>query len=126
MTNQSNPATDTRQPGTVRVSSPDLFFGMRIRTVLKQLGYTVVLTKSSTEFSDHPDGIVLGLIDFNQPVNWLEFQPAIDGGLPIVAFGAHTNVAGFRAAKAAGVARVVSNGEFNRSLPDLAAKYSRK
>jgi hypothetical protein len=46
-------------------------------------------------------------------------------GVPVVAFGSHTDVDGFRAAKAAGVARVVSNGEFSRSLADLVAKYAR-
>jgi hypothetical protein len=111
--------------GQVLVFSRDLFFGMRIRTVLRQLGYTVILCKTVADFQQNAGDAVLGLIDFNQPVEWAEFAPTLASGFPIVGFGSHTDVEGFRAAKAAGVARVVSNGEFNRSLPALAEKYAR-
>ena len=116
---------EQKQRGEVAVLSVDLFFGMRIRTVLRQLGYTVVLTKSAAEFQDRAESATLGLIDFNQPIAWDDLTQVIEHGLPVIAFGSHTDVAGFRAAKAAGVSRVVSNGEFNRSLPALAEKYAR-
>jgi hypothetical protein len=45
-------------------------------------------------------------------------------GVPILAFGPHKDVEGFKAAKRAGVTRVVANGEFSRSLPDLAKRYA--
>jgi hypothetical protein len=111
--------------GKVVVFSRDLFFGMRIRTVLRQLGYTVILSKTVADFHLDASEAVLGLVDFNQPVDWSEFAPILASGFPIVGFGSHTDVEGFRAAKAAGVARVVSNGEFNRSLPALTEKYAR-
>ena len=44
--------------------------------------------------------------------------------VPILAFGPHKDVEGFRSAKAAGVTRVVANGEFSRSLPDLVRRYA--
>jgi hypothetical protein len=112
----------------VAVLSNDLFFGMRIRTVLRQLGYVVTIAKDPDAFTSGLAGdgqpAVLGLIDFNQPRNWEALRPAIDSGVPVIGFGSHKDVDGFRAAKAAGVMRVVSNGEFTRSLPDLVAKYA--
>lgn len=122
---------DTAQPivsepnRNVVVLSSDLFFGMRIRTVLRQLGYGVVLTKTAAEFREKSTNAVLGLVDFNQPVVWDDLAPIDADSLPILAFGSHTDVDGFRAAKQAGVSRVVSNGEFNRSLPALAEKYGK-
>jgi hypothetical protein len=120
-----DPASPVSDKGKVVVFSRDLFFGMRIRTVLRQLGYTVILSKSVDDFQRDAGEAVLGLVDFNQAVDWSEFAPTLASGFPIVGFGSHTDVEGFRAAKAAGVARVVSNGEFNRSLPALAVKYAR-
>ncbi|HEV2065463.1 MAG TPA: hypothetical protein VGR08_01420 [Thermomicrobiales bacterium] len=117
-----------RGSGRVVVLSPDLFFGMRIRTSLRQLGYVVAIAKDAESFhallSDVSDRAVLALVDFNTPMDWTELDRAMSAGIPVVAFGPHTDVEGFRAAKAAGVARVVSNGEFSRSLPALAKRHS--
>jgi hypothetical protein len=122
---------DTNQKGStpkgqVAVLSQDLFFGMRIRTVLRQLDYDVAIQKDIPAFERGLTSAVLGLVDFNQPVAWNELQASIASGVPIIAFGSHTDIEGFRAAKAAGVTRVTSNGEFSRSLPELAAKYASK
>jgi len=124
MSDQGN----NEQRGTVVVLSRDLFFGMRIRTTLRGMGYTGVLTQDAATFTQHltdtKTAPVLGLIDFNQPVNWNELAPAIAAGVPILAFGAHTDVEGFRAAKEAGVTRVLANGAFSRTLPELLEKYA--
>jgi hypothetical protein len=126
--NSQSSALEPAPRGTVVVLSNDLFFGMRIRTVLRQLGYVVTITKDPAEFQAGLEGVdqsaVLGLVDFNQPRDWEALQPAIASGVPVIGFGSHTDVEGFRAAKTAGVVRVVSNGEFTRSLPDLVAKYA--
>lgn len=112
--------------GQVAVLSKDLFFGMRIRTILRQLDYDVAILKDIPAFERGLASAVLGLVDFNQPVAWEELQASIASGVPIIAFGSHTDIEGFRAAKTAGVTRVTSNGEFSRSLPELAARYARK
>jgi hypothetical protein len=120
---------DGKEPtpsGQVAVLSKDLFFTMRIRTILRQLGYVVVILQDASAFESALSSAVLGLVDFNQPVAWDELQASIASGVPIIAFGSHTDIAGFRTAKAAGVTRVTSNGEFSRSLPELAAKYAGK
>ncbi len=114
-----------RHPGMVAALSRDVFFGMRIRTVLKQLGYEMKLCNSEQEFVEAAPGAVITLVDFNLPVDWDALKPTLEGDVPVLAFGAHTNVDGFRAAKAAGVRRVVSNGEFSRRLPALLTQYQR-
>ncbi len=109
--------------------SRDLFFGMRIRTSLRQLGYAVALAQDPQSFTAHlrqgDQVAALGLIDFNQPVDWKALAPALAMDIPMVAFGPHKDIDGFRAARAAGVTRTIANGEFSRSLPDLVARYAR-
>ena len=44
---------------------------------------------------------------------------------PILAFGPHTDVTARRAAKAAAVTRLVSNGDFHRDMMTLVRRYAR-
>lgn len=128
MTALSNSA-DTPVPnqgdGQIVTLSRDVFFGMRVRTILRQLGMDLVLTKDEAATVEAAAGgeTILALVDFNQPVDWVTLEPLIASEVPVVAFGSHTDVDGFRAARAAGVNRVVSNGEFSRNLPGLIEKY---
>ncbi|MDQ4099298.1 MAG: hypothetical protein M3121_02215 [Chloroflexota bacterium] len=118
-----------RPGGLVVVLSRDLFFGMRIRTSLRQLGYAVAIAQDPPTFTAHlcqgDQVAALGLIDFNQPVEWNALAQALATDVPIVAFGPHKDIDGFRAARAAGVTRTIANGEFSRSLPDLVTRYAR-
>ncbi len=114
--------------GLVVALSRDVFFGMRIRTVLAQLGQELRLVKTEAEAVDAvaaSPGSTL-VVDFNQPVDWALLAPVLEGSTPVLAFGSHTDVDGFRAAKAAGVRRTVSNGEFSRRLPELLAQVRRR
>lgn len=119
----------TSSKGEIVLYSRDVFFGMRVRTIVTQLDYSISMHKDARSFVEYlTDGTahtVLALIDFNQPVDWADLATVISSEVPVVGFGSHTDVEGFRQAKQAGVARVVSNGEFSRSLPDLIAKYRR-
>ena len=125
------PATATT-PDSPRVAvlSRDLFFGMRIRTTLRQMGYGVDIAQDASTYTEHLEGngtpACLGLVDFNFPVDWDAVKGTLAAGVPTIAFGPHKDVEGFRAAKQIGVTRVISNGEFSRSLPDLVARYSTK
>ena len=117
------------RPGClVAVLSKDLFFGMRIRTSLRLLGYAVAIAQDVPTFSLHLENgdqrACLGIVDFNFPVNWDDVRNTVEIGVPILAFGPHLDVEGFRSAKQAGVTRVVANGEFSRSLPDLVLRYA--
>lgn len=129
MTDASGAGGD-RQTDTGRIVSlsRDLFFGMRVRTIVGKLGYDLKLVKDESGVVDavSEDDVSIVIIDFNQPVDWDELLPVLSGETPVLAFGSHTDVDGFRAAKAAGVTRVVSNGEFSRRLPELIEQYLRR
>lgn len=124
------PADQTTRPeparGDVVVLSGDLFFGMRIRTTLRgmEFGSRIVTTPAAFAEAVSGDGVVLAIVDFNRPVDWDLVAPTTRP-VPVIAFGAHTDVDGFRAAKAAGVTRVVSNGAFSEQLPTLLERYAR-
>lgn len=112
----------------VIVLSRDLFFGMRIRNALKQMGFATVIRKSEVdldaELASEPAALVL--IDFNTAVEWLQVSDTIAAysGIPVIAFGPHTDTEAFQSARNAGVTRVISNGAFSQQLPELVKKYA--
>ena len=114
--------------GRIVALTRDVFFGMRVRTIVRQLGYELSLTGDEAKMiSAASEGNpVLALVDFNQPVDWDALESLLKSTLPVVAFGSHTDVEGFRAAKAVGVDRVVSNGDLSRRLPELIEQYRRR
>lgn len=112
-------------PRIVTALSRDVFFGMRIRTILQQLGYEIKLIPNEADLVDASEDAAIALIDFNGEVDWDVLKPLIESDVPTVGFCSHTKVDAFRAAKEAGLDRVVSNGEFSRRLPELLEKYAR-
>ena len=114
---------------TIVVLNRDLFFGIRLNQLLKQLGYRVVLAKSQEAFVENLGAadVALGIIDINFGPDWDGIAEAIAGGaqLPIIAFGPHLDVDGLRAAKKAGVTRVFSNGDFSKDTAAIIARYAR-
>ncbi len=133
MTDMTAPANSTPSGAAgdqrVAVLSRDLMFGSRIRASLRPIGYDVTIVNdvlALVELLESKNPVSsLGIVDFNFPVDWGDVKGAVETGVPILAFGPHTDVDAFRSAKAAGVARVVSNGEFSRTLPELARRYTR-
>jgi hypothetical protein len=125
------PAAEGRG-ATVVVLNRDLMFGMRIRNALGPLGYAAAFAADTAAFAERLRGsdpaAALGLIDMNGPVDWeLIGELATDAAVvtPLLAFGPHVDVAGRRAAKAAGVTRIVSNGDFHRDTVGLIRRYAR-
>ena len=122
-------ATETTL-GRIVVLNRDLFFGVKIGNQLRGLGYDVAFAKETagfvTRLRDEPKP-VLGLIDMNAGVDW-EAVSSLMGeggpGAPILAFGSHLDVDGRRAAKAAGVTRVLSNGDFHRDMVAFVKRYA--
>ena len=112
----------------VVVLSQDLFFGMRIRNALKQMGYTTLLENSEDAVAERlrSASAALALIDFNNPVAWEKIGAIVaeHPDLAILAFGPHTDVGAFRSAKEAGITRTISNGAFSEQLPDLIDRYA--
>ena len=117
-------------PGEVVALNLDLFFGVKIGNQLKEQGYGVAFRKTAADFADRIRLVdaVLGVIDLNAKPDWNEIASLtseLGERTPIIVFGSHLDVEGLRAAKAAGVRRVVSNGEFHRSMIDLVKRYAR-
>lgn len=123
----TNTTPETAQ-GTIVALSRDLFFGMRMRTIIRQLGYALELANDESTLMQTLQTSTprLAVIDFNKPVDWEALAPLLASETPIIAFSSHTNVEGFRAARAAGVDRVVSNGQFSNNLPQLIEQYQRQ
>jgi hypothetical protein len=123
-------SSDDPTRGTVVLLNTDLFFGVRVRQVARDLGFAFATEKTTAGFfarlATLGDEATLGLIDIGAQVDW----DAATSGMaattcPVLAFGPHMDVDGLRAAKAAGVTRVFSNGEFSREMGALIERYAR-
>ena len=104
----------------VVVLTRDVMARIRIGDLLRQVGYASRFAGDSAAFVEAigaaADRIALGVIDMNGPIDWeaiaaLTRRPDRP---PMLGFGPHVDVAGRRAAKSAGVDRIVANGEFHR------------
>jgi FixJ family two-component response regulator len=113
------------------VLNKDIFFGVKIGNALRQQGFEVIFRPATDAFvatarAERPG---LGIIDLNLQPDWdaiAAFVAEAGEEMPILVFGSHLDVDGLRAAKSAGVARVVSNGEFHRNMIELVNRYIRR
>ncbi len=116
------------------VLNRDLLFGSRIRSALASLGLEGRFVTTAEQFvgalSEDPGSVAIGIIDMNGAVSWDVIRDAlsrVDGGpAPTLAFGPHVDIEGRRAAKAAGVTRIVSNGQFHSDMSNLIDRYRRQ
>ena len=122
-----------QRPSLAVVLNRDLLFGSRIRNALARLGLEGRFVTNAEQFagalSAEPSSVAIGVIDMNGAVAWDVIRNALaraDGGLaPTLAFGPHVDIEGRRAAKAAGVTRIVSNGQFHSDMTGLIDRYRR-
>lgn len=128
-TSQETPVAAAR--GLVVVLNRDLFFGVRIADLLRTAGYGVAIVPTSQGFAERlqtsEPPAVLGIVDLGAKPDWDHLRPLlVDPVLPtpILAFGPHTDVEAMRAAKRAGVTRLVANSEFHRNLLGLVERYA--
>ena len=126
------PSAGPTPRGEVVVLNRDLFFGIRIVNTLRARGFAVTLLPTTERLVERlQDGAappVLAMIDLGAALDWDVLRPILaDPALttPTLAFGPHKDVAAMRAAKAAGVTRLVSNGELHRDLVGLVERYAR-
>ena len=126
-------STGTR-PTLAVVLNRDLLFGSRIRSALNSLGLEARFVSTAEQFvgalHQEPGSVAIGIVDMNGAVSWNvireELSGAKGGGVPTLAFGPHVDVEGRRAAKAAGVTRIVSNGQFHADMAGLIERYRRR
>lgn len=125
------PASNPSSPEIV-VLNRDLFFGVRIGNALRDAGFRVTFRPATVPFVAYlraaEPPAVLGLIDLGAGPDWDEIATVTGEGAasPILVFGPHKDVDGFRAAKAAGITRIVSNGDFHRDMLGLIRRYARQ
>lgn len=114
--------------GTILLLIPDVFFAVTVRNAVRRIGYEprIVTTTDALVVSAGEHQAVLAIIDLAavRSDEWGDIGDLVRDGLPALVFGAHKDVAGLRAAKAAGVTRVVSNGQFHREMAELIERYA--
>jgi hypothetical protein len=115
------------------VLNKDLMFGSRIRGALKMLGLEACFVSDTEGFvaalATESGVAAIGILDMNGEVDWETFSTAVRdtaNAPPTLAFGPHVDVDNRRAAKAAGVTRIVSNGQFHSDMAALIERYRRR
>jgi hypothetical protein len=112
----------------------DVFFGVRLRNLAKELGYDLKLVPTSngvaSALETEAARTALVVIDMNAvgtEVDWQALESALAAYplVPSLGFGSHTDVETRRDAKRAGLTRIVSNGEFHRDAASLIQRYAR-
>ena len=98
---------------------PDLFFEPRIADGLKRLDFTAHAITQPAAVA----GNALLVIQLDGPRDrWLALIGAArDAGVPVLAFGRHTDAETLRAARQAGADKVVPNSQLVAELPELVA-----
>jgi hypothetical protein len=116
------------------VLNRDLLFGSRIRGALKSLDLEARFVATTEQFvgalRQQPGSVAIGIVDMNGAVSWDVIREGLSApngdGVPTLAFGPHVDVESRRAAKAAGVTRIVSNGQFHSEMASLIERYRRR
>ena len=124
----------SRGPTQAIVLNRDLLFGSRIRSALASLGLEGRFVSTAEEFvtalNEQAGSVAIGVIDMNGPVSWDVIREGLwradDEVAPTLAFGPHVDVEGRREAKAAGVTRIVSNGQFHSDMAGWIDRYRRR
>ena len=111
---------------TVVLVGQNLFFLGRIEAQAEPLGYEVQWATTQSAFQEHCASRrpVLILVDLEGDESiWSDVLENIDhqeaGGVKVVAFGPHENVAMLERARNLGCDLVLNKGEFNRDLPKI-------
>ena len=112
----------------------DVFFGVRLRNLAKELGFDLIVAQNpeavGRALQERHQTAALVVIDMNvldRSLDWdalatvLADYPAV----PSLGFGSHTDVETRRAAKQAGLTRIVANSEFHRDAASLIQRYAR-
>lgn len=129
MTNAIEPSSLPAARGAVVVLIVDLFFSVTIRATLLRLGFDAVLVCRVEQAADRvaDDDVRLVVVDgtaVRAAEDWQQLGHIDDDGVPVLVFGPHKDVETLRAAKDAGVTRVVANSQFHREMAALVERYA--
>ena len=119
----------TLDRGMVVVLCPDVFFLVAIRNTLRRLGFEPLVVKTTDDLEESassltPALVIVDMTSIGAGGDWTAVDPYVRHGVPVLAFGPHKDVEAFRAAKDAGVSRVVANSQFHREMADLIERYA--
>lgn len=118
----------TKERGVIIAVVKDVFFGVTVRNTIKRLNFEAQLIKSTDTLADtvavyDPTLVVIDLQVIEEESAWDSVTATRALDIPVLVFGPHKDVEGLRAAKAAGVSRVVANSQFHREMPELIERY---
>ena len=123
-----------RDPLALVALNRDVFFGVRLRNLAKELGFDLVLVPNvdgvDRALRERHQTVALVVIDMNvldAAVDWDSLAAVLAAypGVPSLGFGSHTDVETRRSAKHAGLTRIVANSEFHRDAAALIQRYAR-
>ena len=111
---------------TVVLVGQNLFFLGRVEALAEPLGYNVQWATTESDFWEfytrRRPALVLVDLEGNESI-WSNVLGNIDhvkaGGVKLLAFGPHENVAMLERARNLGCDLVLNKGEFNRDLPKI-------
>jgi uncharacterized protein related to proFAR isomerase len=121
----------TKERGVIIAVIKDVFFGITVRNTIKKLNFEAQLIKTTDQLADtvavyDPSLVILDLQVIENESAWSSVTAIREMNIPVLVFGPHKDVEGLRAAKAAGVSRVVANSQFHREMPTLIERYVRQ
>jgi hypothetical protein len=116
-------------PGVIVALIPDLFFSVTVRNTIRRLGYEARVVRTADELLESlahvmPALAVCDLGAIHGEPDWETIEEVVAQDLPLLVFGPHKDVDGLRRAKAAGVTRVISNGQFHRDMAGVIERYA--
>ena len=129
-TQTTNEVTESAASG-ILILNRDLFFGVRLRQALTADGWLPRLVPNAgalvTALGEGSAPSLI-IVDMAAQPDWSMIEAAAAStqpATPVLAFGPHKDVDGFRAAKAGGATRVVSNGDFHKDMTGFVRRYAR-
>ena len=107
----------------------DLMFQSRVVEQAKRLGYAASVAETAGELRETLEGDV-ALVALDLHVSGIDWRRAVSAakerGVPLLAFGRHTEVSLLREAREAGCDRVVARSTLVEELPDLITELASK
>lgn len=121
----------TKERGVIIAVIKDVFFGITVRNTIKRLNFEPQMIKTVDTLLDtvavyDPSLVIVDLQVMTNEATWKVITATREQDVPVLVFGPHKDVEGLRAAKSAGVSRVVANSQFHREMPTLIERYVKK
>ena len=117
---------------TILLLIKDVFFSLKVTNDLRQLGYTPIAVRDAADFQakltadPRPMLVLLDLmirgLNWEQALTEARARGLLEG-IPVIAFGPHTDLGLRHRALMAGVTRVVANSKAMLDLGKLLGRY---